>query len=76
MALDHAEQKMKKVKDQLKKEQNGNPLREKIQQMEDELIQRDKKIRDLEKSGLEKSQLSSKTKDSKKGTNTSNVKEK
>lgn len=76
MALEHSENKAKKIKDLLKKEQSGNHLREKLKALEEEIINKDKKIKEIERSNLEKSQLSTKTKDSKKGTNTSNVKEK
>lgn len=75
MALEHANTKLKKVKDLLKKEQEGSTLREKVKELEEGIIQRDLKLKEIERQNMERSQLSTKTKDSKAKNPPSNLKE-
>lgn len=65
MALEHANTKLKTVKELLKKEQDGNHYREKVRELEEGIMLRDQKLKEIEKQSMEKSQLSSKTKESK-----------
>lgn len=66
MALEHSNNKLKKVKELLRKEQEGSTLREKIKELEETVVLKDGKLKELEKQQMDRSQLSSKTKDSKK----------